>query len=255
MGTPVAILARTQPREGSKRGREDCDEDAPSEEDAAAGADEQAPAAKRARRDASPSPIRQRNRPGEPASVGIVQQIYVENFMCHRKLRVELNRNINFIHGQNGSGKSAILAALQICLGAGARRTHRGSNLQDLIRKDHGHQPTHAKLAVTVRNEGEDAFRHEDFGDKITVERTISLRSGGNNGYKLLDQNGKEVSRSRKDLDEMLDHLYVKKTPSERKFVYHSSCLTFCLLYLSTAETFKSKTPWQFLIKKKQRSS
>ena len=32
MGTPVAILARTQPREGSKRGREDCDEDAPSDD-------------------------------------------------------------------------------------------------------------------------------------------------------------------------------------------------------------------------------
>ena len=32
--------------------------------------------------------------------------------MCHRKLTVKLCRNVNFIHGQNGSGKSAILTAI-----------------------------------------------------------------------------------------------------------------------------------------------
>ena len=166
------------------------------------------PSAKRQRREAPPQKvIRSLNQPGEAAQVGIIQQIRVENFMCHRKLRVDLCRNINFIHGQNGSGKSAILAALQICLGAGARRTHRARNLKGLVRQDHSHPPTHAKLAVTLRNEGEDAFRHADFGDRITVERTIALKSGGYNGYKLLDQNMKEVSRSRKDLDDMLDHL------------------------------------------------
>lgn len=40
---------------------------------------------------------RQLNRPGKPASVGIIQSIYVENFMCHRKLTVQLNQNGKFI--------------------------------------------------------------------------------------------------------------------------------------------------------------
>ena len=166
------------------------------------------PSAKRRRQESTPrSAPRALNRPGELAQVGIIQQILVENFMCHRKLRVDLCRNINFIHGQNGSGKSAILAALQICLGAGARRTHRARNLKALVRQDHVNQPSHAKVSVTLRNEGEDAFRQEQFGKKITVERTISLKSGGFNGYKMYDENMKEVSRARKDLDDMLDHL------------------------------------------------
>lgn len=163
---------------------------------------------KRRRKESSPprSAPRPLNAPGGLAQVGIVHSIYVENFMCHRKLRVDLNRNINFIHGQNGSGKSAILAALQICLGAGARRTHRARNLKALVRQDPNNQPTQAKIRVTVLNQGEDAFRHELFGDKITVERTVALKAGYN-GYKMYDASMKEVSRSRKDLDDMLDHL------------------------------------------------
>ena len=185
-------------------GRDEEDEN----ESAPAAAETSPPSAKRRRQESPPrSGPRPLNRPGEFAQVGIIQQIKVENFMCHRKLRVDLCRNINFIHGQNGSGKSAILAALQICLGAGARRTHRARNLKGLVRQDHSHQPTHAKLSVTVRNQGEDAYKHDEYGDKITVERTIALKSGAYNGYMLYDENGKEVSRSRKDLDEMLDHL------------------------------------------------
>jgi AAA domain len=42
---------------------------------------------------------------GKPAEAGIILKIYVENFMCHKKLTVDLCRNINFIYGQNGSGK------------------------------------------------------------------------------------------------------------------------------------------------------
>ena len=38
--------------------------------------------------------------------------------------------------GRNGSGKSAIIAALQICLGATAKITKRGGSLKELIRND-----------------------------------------------------------------------------------------------------------------------
>jgi hypothetical protein len=52
------------------------------------------------------SPLRDRhlNPKGTPAEAGIIHEVYVENFMCHRKLSVKLCRNVNFIHGQNGSG-------------------------------------------------------------------------------------------------------------------------------------------------------
>lgn len=106
-----------------------------------------------------------------------------------------------------GSGKSAILAAIQICLGAGARRTNRARNLKELVRKDAS--CSHAKVQVTLLNRGTDGYHHEVYGDTITVERTISLK-GGYNGYKLLDANLKEQSRSKKDLDEMLDRLNIQ---------------------------------------------
>lgn len=138
----------------------------------------------------------------KPPECGVITRIYCENFMCHRKLTVDLCRNVNFVYGQNGSGKSAILAAIQICLGAGARRTHRARNLKDLVRKDSN--VGYAKVRVTLLNKGSDAFRYEDYGDQITVERTIASK-GGYNGYKLFNYKMEEVSRSKKDLDELLD--------------------------------------------------
>jgi chromosome segregation ATPase len=138
----------------------------------------------------------------KPAECGVITQIHCENFMCHRSFTVNFCRNVNFIYGQNGSGKSAILAAIQICLGAGARRTHRARNLKDLVRKDSS--AGYAKVRVTLLNKGDDAYNHDIYGDKITVERTIATR-GGYNGYKLYDDKGKEQSRSKKDLDELLD--------------------------------------------------
>jgi len=147
------------------------------------------------------------NKVGRQAEAGVIDKVYIENFMCHRKLTIALCRNVNFIHGQNGSGKSAILAAIQICLGAGARRTHRARNLKDLVRKESGGNG--AKVQVTLLNQGDDAYKHEIYGDKITVERSISL-TGSYNGYKLLDIDGKERSRSKKDLDDMLDQLNIQ---------------------------------------------
>lgn len=155
----------------------------------------------------SPLAERRRNEVGKPPEAGIIQTIYCENFMCHRKLTVNLCRNVNFIYGQNGSGKSAILAAIQICLGAGARRTNRARNLKDLVRKDSTGQ--NAKIRVTLLNRGLDGYHHEKYGDTITVERTIAVR-GGYNGYKLYDENMVEQSRSKKDLDDMLDKLNIQ---------------------------------------------
>jgi chromosome segregation ATPase len=64
---------------------------------------------------------------------------------------------VNYITGMNGSGKSAILAALQICLGAKASATHRGTKLSDLINR--GFTGSHALVRVSVRNPGNDGFK------------------------------------------------------------------------------------------------
>ncbi|OQS02309.1 structural maintenance of chromosomes protein 6 [Thraustotheca clavata] len=141
------------------------------------------------------------------SEMGIIQEIYCENFMCHRRMSIQLCPNINFITGENGSGKSAIIAALQICLGASARATHRGKSIKNLIR--HGHDGN-ALVRITLLNDasGTDAFRPETFGRIIQVERLI--RRDGTAEYRLKDEHGKVVSRLKSDLDAMLDHLNIQ---------------------------------------------
>jgi hypothetical protein len=41
----------------------------------------------------------------EKMETGHVIRIYVEDFMCHRKLTLDFGRHVNFVTGQNGSGK------------------------------------------------------------------------------------------------------------------------------------------------------
>ena len=63
--------------------------------------------------------------PTPKSECGIIESVHMENFMCHENLKIDLCPRINYITGQNGSGKSAILIALQMCLGARSSSTHR----------------------------------------------------------------------------------------------------------------------------------
>ena len=80
----------------------------------------------------------QRNRVKEgnlPADNGILQSVTCTNFMCHAHLEVTLGALINFIIGHNGSGKSAVLTAITICLGGKATTTNRGQSLKSFIKE------------------------------------------------------------------------------------------------------------------------
>ena len=56
--------------------------------------------------------------------------------------------------GKNGSGKSTILAAIQVALGSNAKTTGRAKSLGDLVRRE---APATAKavVRVTLKNTGE----------------------------------------------------------------------------------------------------
>ena len=70
-----------------------------------------------------------------PAEHGILERVECYNFMCHDHFAVELGPLINFIVGKNGSGKSAVLTAITLCLGGKASATNRGQSLKSFIKE------------------------------------------------------------------------------------------------------------------------
>ncbi|RMY28840.1 hypothetical protein D0866_09127 [Hortaea werneckii] len=131
---------------------------------------------------------------------GIIEEVFCRNFMCHSKLRIKLGPLINFVIGHNGSGKSACLTALTMCLGGSARVSNRGSSLKDLIKE--GEES--ATLAVKIKNQGDGAFKPEVYGRSITVERHFT--KSGSSSFKLKSSEGAVVSTKKTELDDIRDY-------------------------------------------------
>ena len=49
-----------------------------------------------------------------PGPLGTVESVTLHDFMCHKGHITYYRPLINFVSGANGSGKSAIVAALQV---------------------------------------------------------------------------------------------------------------------------------------------
>ncbi|KAL6707342.1 Structural maintenance of chromosomes protein 6 [Coniothyrium glycines] len=139
------------------------------------------------------------NRQNIATDCGIIEEIQCINFMCHEHLTVSLGPLINFIIGHNGSGKSAVLTALTICLGGKATATNRAQNLKSLIKEG----KDHSVVTVRIKNQGPLAYKPAYYGDSILVERHFSR--SGTSGFKLKDRNGKTVSTKKAELEDILD--------------------------------------------------
>ena len=63
-------------------------------------------------------------------SSGIIKSIKLYNFMCHKSFYQEWHENLNFVVGENGSGKSALLSGLIIGLGGRALSTARTNSVK-----------------------------------------------------------------------------------------------------------------------------
>ncbi|KAI9822363.1 MAG: Structural maintenance of chromosomes protein 6 [Pycnora praestabilis] len=146
--------------------------------------------------------IRQRNEKkmdNMPADNGIIESVTCVNFMCHTMLHVSLGPLINFIIGHNGSGKSAVLTAITLCLGGKATSTNRGQSLKSFIKE--GQES--ATLTVKLKNAGYNGFQQETYGNSITVERHFS--KAGASGFKIKSATGRVISTKKADLEEICD--------------------------------------------------
>ncbi|TVY42352.1 Structural maintenance of chromosomes protein [Lachnellula subtilissima] len=134
------------------------------------------------------------------ADNAIIETITCINFMCHDKLHVELGPLINFVVGLNGSGKSAVLTAITLCLGGKAASTNRGSSLKSLIKQG----KEQAVLIIKLKNQGNDGYHRDLYGDSIIIERHFA--KNGSSGYKLKNSAGRLVSSKKGDVDDLIEY-------------------------------------------------
>lgn len=142
----------------------------------------------------------QRMGDNRPAENGIIESVECLNFMCHERLYVELGPLINFIVGENGSGKSAVLTALTLCLGGKASSTNRGGSLKSFVKEGRDH----SVVIVAIKNTGIDAYQPETYGNVVKVERHFS--KNGQSGFKLKSEFGRTISTKKADIDEITEY-------------------------------------------------
>ncbi|KAL2056405.1 hypothetical protein ABVK25_003428 [Lepraria finkii] len=135
-----------------------------------------------------------------PAENGIIESVTCTNFMCHGYLEIGIGPLINFIIGHNGSGKSAILTAITICLGGKATATNRGQSLKNFIKE--GEES--AMLSVKIKNTADSAYQQGTYGDSIIVERHFSR--SGSSSFKLKSSTGRLISTRKADLEDICDY-------------------------------------------------
>ncbi|KAI6027610.1 P-loop containing nucleoside triphosphate hydrolase protein [Pisolithus microcarpus] len=141
---------------------------------------------------------------GGIAEHGIIECIEMTNFMCHPRLRFTFGPQINFIIGHNGSGKSAVLSAITIALGGKTISTGRGSGLKSFIREGQNK----ADVTITLKNQGEEAYRPNDYGKSIVITRTFTRQ--GASSWSIKSKDGRKISDKRDELAAICDHMNIQ---------------------------------------------
>ncbi|XP_069829239.1 structural maintenance of chromosomes protein 6 [Dendropsophus ebraccatus] len=141
----------------------------------------------------------------DTAEVGIIESISLKNFMCHAMLGpFNFGPNVNFVVGNNGSGKSAVLTALIVGLGGKAALTNRGTSIRGFVKDGQ----TSADVTIKLRNRGQDAFRPDVYGESIVIQQRLT--TDGGRSYKLKSSSGSLVSSKKEELTAILDHFNIQ---------------------------------------------
>ncbi|XP_008299657.1 structural maintenance of chromosomes protein 6 [Stegastes partitus] len=139
------------------------------------------------------------------SDAGIVESITLKNFMCHSLLGpFTFGSNVNFVVGNNGSGKSAVLTALIVALGGNAQATNRGSSLKGFVKEGE----SSADVSITLRNKGRDAYKPEVYGPAIIIDLRITRE--GLRTYKLRGKSAQVVSTKKEELISILDNFNIQ---------------------------------------------
>ena len=110
-----------------------------------------------------------------------------------------------------------------MCFGAKASTTDRGKSVKGLIKEGKEYLSffiylfimihiyilisRFALVRVRIANRGQDAFKPEEYGDTITVERRFKLN--GTNNYKIMNHLDQTVSSKKEELNDICDNMQI----------------------------------------------
>jgi len=131
------------------------------------------------------------------AQPGVVISVKMINFKNHSHTFQEFGSHVNFITGENGSGKSAILAAICTCLGGDANK-HAASaggsrSAQGLIKEG----KEFAQVVVTLKGREGDKFEGVELGTEIVVTHNLDKKTDKARTTGSFKINGATASKAR----------------------------------------------------------
>ena len=110
-----------------------------------------------------------------------IKKVKLSNFMCHNNFTADFIKEINFIGGENGTGKSSILAAIAFGLGTKAEATGRAHNLKDFIGPHDDRAIVEVHMVQTSRDRFTQKLPHGTYThtlpEEFIVERTVPYLS------------------------------------------------------------------------------
>ena len=188
----------------------------------------------------------------ESGSLGLIVSVELINFMCHKHLTVKFGPKMNFVIGQNGSGKSAILTALSVCLGAKASFTQRASSAKSLVKEG----AAMAQVIVKLRNNPKDPFKIDEYGDFIYVERKIKVDASSS--LALRDENKKIVSTKKDELIAIHEHfglqmdnpMVILTQETAKKFLSSAKPSELYEFFMRGTQLEELSTNYQYILKK-----
>jgi structural maintenance of chromosomes protein 6 len=113
--------------------------------------------------------------------------------MCHRNFTQNFYAGVNYITGENGSGKSAVIVALSAALGANFNKIGKGDDVSNLI----GTAEPIAVVTVTLRNDPRNPRHCDKYNNPVVIERTLVRRgeAGKISNKNTIKIDGKEVRK------------------------------------------------------------
>eukprot|EP01013_Petalomonas_cantuscygni_P002371 TRINITY_DN12418_c0_g1_i1.p1 TRINITY_DN12418_c0_g1~~TRINITY_DN12418_c0_g1_i1.p1 ORF type:complete len:1254 (+),score=321.42 TRINITY_DN12418_c0_g1_i1:97-3858(+) len=143
---------------------------------------------------------------------GAIVKVNLQNVRGHQKFEMLFSPHINFITGENGSGKSSVVIGAQLACGAAARHCWRNVQMFELFfetKGKKGERSTEMVAELELYNGGK--LRNPKWGERITLRKRWTRDKNNKTTPKctLSLQNGKPPLTKIEDVKEVLRSMFI----------------------------------------------